>query len=107
VTINREICGDFYELVQMIIKEDPDRPFEYTAKLSLRRGAVVARYEEDIDAIYEAFNNASTGFTNKKAFKTLQSLEDTLHYVRDTVLANVGIQVENDDDIFLAGGADR
>ena len=38
----------------MVLVSSPSKPFQYTAKMSARKAVIVAEYEPEINAAYEA-----------------------------------------------------
>lgn len=91
----------------MILFEKPEIPFEYTAKGTPRRPAIVDAYEEDINAAYEAFENTNGADIPVGQISKAGSFSDMLSFVRDVVNANIPSNVGDDDDIFRTGGGDR
>lgn len=92
----------------MIILENPEKPFEYTAKNTPRRSAIIDLYEPEINSTYETFEGTTNGTTVLNGQNTKASAyEETLRFVRDTVNASLSTNVGDDDDIFRAGGGDR
>lgn len=87
----------------MILIADPSKPFEYTAKGSLRRHATLKKYEQEIDQIYEA-KKAS----NRAVIEAPSSLgrDAVSSFIRRIVHRILEHDVADDDDIFRVG-ADR
>lgn len=100
-------CSDITS-VKMILAESPSKPFEYTAKRTLRRAAMISLYEPEINAAYEAFEGVAnkTQVPDSKNAET-SSFDETLCFVRETVRTSVSVQIRDDEDIFRVGGGDR
>lgn len=75
---------------------DPAKPFLYSAKGSLRKGAVKKLYKDEIDALYTQDNQESN--------IDVTSVE-TLHASLQEVFKGMGVIVEDDVD-FAAAGVD-
>lgn len=81
----------------MIMVSSPSKPFVYTAKLTARRQAVIAEYEDEIDALYNAVEEST------HAVGTLPSswtMETSLDFVRSVIQSVLKVDVSDDDDIF-------
>jgi hypothetical protein len=90
--------------VKMIILVDPKKPFELTAKKTLRRATIMKEYEAEIDAAYEAFEER---VLPPRTSGPLVSQEDILQFVRFTVHNAITTKIGDNDDIFAVGGGDR
>ncbi|KAJ7648213.1 hypothetical protein DFH06DRAFT_1050166 [Mycena polygramma] len=85
---------------EMIIVPKPDKPFTYTSKNTVRRQAVIADYEDEIAALYDAVEQTA-------AFNIAPITQWDAHSIRDfvrnaihNVMAN---ELDDDDDIFQHG----
>ncbi|KAF5322707.1 hypothetical protein D9619_000350 [Psilocybe cf. subviscida] len=85
---------------EMILVVDPLKPFEYTAKGSLRRHATLNKYEKDIELLYEA-----TETSNSVVIETPTSLkrDAILTSIRRIVHTILEHDVADEDDIFRVG----
>ena len=95
----------------MILVASASKPFSYTPKKTVRRGAVLNDYTEEIDAIYRAVNDSSN--TNVPIPLGSSSdggwtLEESLKFVRDVVhsIMTSTESMGDKDDIF-GFGCDR
>ncbi|KAF9803969.1 hypothetical protein IEO21_09507 [Rhodonia placenta] len=85
---------------EMILVANPSKPFLYTSKNTVRRGAVIMEYEDDIDALYDAVDlSAQTSVTSPHEW----SLTTAIDYVRLVVHKVIAHSVMDDDDIFQHG----
>ena len=81
----------------MIMVAKPTKPFSYTAKGTVRRGAVIKDYEEEIDALYQLVEESTQADIplppqwNKGA---------ALEFTRAVVERVVGRQIADDVDMF-------
>lgn len=81
----------------MILVSSPKKPFVFTGKLTVRRRAVIADYEQEIDALYDAVNETSQVI---KRFPEKWTRESSLVFARELVTTVLRDPVEDDDDIF-------
>ena len=87
-----------YEILkQMILVSSPRKPFTLTAKLAVRRQAVIANYEQEIDALYDAVNETSQVV---KHFPKEWTKESSLEFARNLIGNILKDPVEDDNDIF-------
>lgn len=85
----------------MILVASPDKPFEFTAKESLRRGAILKAYEQEIEGIYNAVEAVSPDVP----ISPILSLKTATTVVRDIVKGALQQDtVSDNDDIFTVGG---
>jgi len=91
----------------MVLLEKAEKPFEYTAKRTPRRSAIVNTYEEEINAAYDAFEGTNGPTILVDQDSKTGSYVDMLDFVREVVNANTPHKLGDDDDIFRAGGGDR
>lgn len=87
----------------MILVCTPNKPFTYTAKNTVRRQAVIADYEDEIDALYAAIQEAAQPHI---ASPTEWSQTSTLSFIRIVVTEVLKREI-NDDEDFFASGCDR
>ncbi|KAK0184736.1 NRPS-like enzyme [Armillaria mellea] len=86
---------------EMILVASPDKPFEFTAKESLRRGAILKTYEQEIEDIYNAVEAVSPNVP----IPPILTLKTATTVVRDIVKGALQQDtVSDDDDIFTIGG---
>ena len=81
----------------MILISSPRKPFTLTAKQAVRRQAVIADYEQEIDALYDAVNETSQVV---KYFPKEWTRESSLEFARNLVGNVLKDPVEDDGDIF-------
>jgi hypothetical protein len=81
----------------MILVSSPQKPFTLTAKLTARRQAVIAEYEPEIDALYDAVDETSQA---AKDFPKEWTKESSLKFARDLTGSVLKVPVKDDDDIF-------
>lgn len=87
----------------MIIVSKPEKSFEYTPKNTPRRHIVIANYEGEICAAYDAVEESSqTGITSPVHW----ALNETISFIR-TMIAQVMQQVIGDDADIFQNGCDR
>ncbi|KAJ7448015.1 hypothetical protein FB451DRAFT_1289566 [Mycena latifolia] len=85
---------------EMILVVKPDKPFTYTAKMSVRRQAVIADYEDEMAALYDTVEQ--TAELNIPPLLDC-SAASILVFVRDAVHNIVTARLGDDDDIFQHG----
>lgn len=87
----------------MVLIADPEKPFEYTAKGSIRRQITLSKYQKEIDQLYDIVEAPDS-------FETMhpRSLEPStvLDVIRATVQRVLERTVQDDEDVFRLG-ADR
>jgi hypothetical protein len=81
----------------MVLVSSPRKPFVLTAKLTARRQAVIAEYETEIDALYEAVDETSQAV---KCFPKEWTKQTSLAFARSLVGNVLKVPVGDDDDIF-------
>ncbi|KAJ7485841.1 hypothetical protein FB451DRAFT_1554646 [Mycena latifolia] len=86
----------------MIVLGTPSRPFQITAKGTLRRQAILEDYAQQIDAAYAAFGNHAAPSADPQARGEV-SMDDALEIVRGQVRANVGPSISDHVNLFDAG----
>lgn len=78
----------------------PTKPFSYTAKHSIRRGAIIRDYEDEIAALYDTVDASAQSSIQPP---TDWALPATIEYVR-TVVGKVMVHpVTDNDDVFQHG----
>ena len=87
-------------VAQMIIVTDPAKPLTYTAKNTLRRQAIIAEYEPEIEALYAAVDETTqVDLTPPSSWDLPSSME----FVRAVVTRVLKQLVKDADDIFQEG----
>ena len=81
----------------MILVSSPKKPFVLTAKLTARRQAVIAQYEPEIDALYDAVDETTQAV---KHFPHEWTKQASLEFSRNLVGSVLKHPVGDDDDIF-------
>ena len=81
----------------MILVSSPRKPFVLTAKLTVRRQAVIAEYEPEIDALYEAVDETAQVV---RCFPKEWTEQTSLEFARTLVGNVLKVPVGDDDDIF-------
>ncbi|KAH9917018.1 uncharacterized protein B0H18DRAFT_1123857 [Fomitopsis serialis] len=86
---------------EMILVVRPSKPFVYTPKRTVRRGAVINLYEEEIDALYKTVeaSGAQANIPSPSQWDVSASTE----FVRRVVWAVMTHKVADDDDVFQHG----
>ncbi|KAF9649184.1 acetyl-CoA synthetase-like protein [Thelephora ganbajun] len=82
---------------EMILVSSPKKPFDLTAKLTVRRQIVTTEYESEIDALYEAVNEAAQVV---KYFPNEWTEQTSLEFARNVVGSVLKVPVKDGDDIF-------
>ncbi|KAK0480363.1 NRPS-like enzyme [Armillaria novae-zelandiae] len=86
---------------EMIIVANPSKPFEFTAKRTVRRKAVLKAYNQEIEDLYRAVDDASHAGV---VIPQLWSLRNIITMIRNIVTAVLERKIGDSDDIFAAGG---
>ena len=81
----------------MILVSSPKKPFSLTAKLTARRQAIIAEYESEIDALYDAVDETAQAV---KYFPKEWTNRSSLQFARDLIRGVLKVPVGDDDDIF-------
>ena len=81
----------------MILVSSPKKPFVFTAKLTARRQAVIAEYESEIDALYDAVDKTAQAV---KCFPNEWTEESSFEFARNLIGSVLKVSVKDDDDIF-------
>jgi hypothetical protein len=92
-------CHVPHLVAQMILVSSPSKPFTYTAKGSTRRQAVIADYEDGIDALYLAVVGTEQGISAPVNW----TQSDSLDFVRKMVFSVLKNPVDDEADLFLYG----
>ncbi|KAM3498789.1 hypothetical protein MY10362_007905 [Beauveria mimosiformis] len=82
----------------LVTLSDPEKPFLYSAKGSLRRGAVIKLYKKEIEALFSAQEVIKPAQLNTA---TLESLTASVRSLFNSV--SPGGTIEDEDDFFLHG----
>jgi len=81
----------------MVLVSSPKKPFIFTAKLTARRQAVIAEYEPEIDALYDAVEGTAQAV---KYFPKEWTEQSSLEFARNLIANVLKVPVGDDDDIF-------
>ncbi|KAJ7753642.1 hypothetical protein DFH07DRAFT_921322 [Mycena maculata] len=85
---------------EMILVAKPQKPFTYTAKMTVRRQAVIANYEEEIIALYDTVDQTASLSIPALVQWDPDSIFD---FVRDAVCNVMDAHLGDDEDIFQHG----
>jgi hypothetical protein len=83
----------------MILVALPSKPFQYTAKGTARRGAIINDYEEEITSLYNLLEEVTTGITPGSEWTP----ESSRGYVRAVVSSVMKKEIKDDQDLFQWG----
>lgn len=84
----------------MILVSKPEKPFDYTAKFTVRRQAMITLYEPEIEALYKNVDETSlTGLHPPSKWDS----STTLEFVRRVVTTVVRGDLTNEEDLFQRG----
>ncbi|KAF8989318.1 hypothetical protein BDQ17DRAFT_1288574 [Cyathus striatus] len=86
---------------EFILVANPSKPFEYTAKGTPRRHAILKNYDPEIENIYQASENQTLSKVPAPTSWDLTEIRAFLHKIFVSVLEH---NVKDSDSIFLAGG---
>lgn len=86
---------------EMILVAKPAKPFEFTAKGTPRRAAILEAYEEEIETLYQ---NLDQMLPTDVVIPREWSLKSTTTLIRDIVRVILERDIADTDDIFVAGG---
>ncbi|KAJ7751462.1 hypothetical protein B0H16DRAFT_1419536 [Mycena metata] len=85
---------------EMILVAKPEKPFTYTAKTTVRRQAVIADYEDEIEALYDLVEESAT--LNIPPLLNWDA-KSILEFVRNAILSVVDTDLGDHDDVFQHG----
>ncbi|KAJ7046114.1 hypothetical protein C8F04DRAFT_1322704 [Mycena alexandri] len=85
---------------EMILVAKPEKPFTYTAKTTVRRQAVIADYEDEIEALYDAVEESAT--LNIPPLLNWDA-ESILEFVRNAICSVLDMDLGDHVDIFQHG----
>ncbi|KIY47791.1 acetyl-CoA synthetase-like protein [Fistulina hepatica ATCC 64428] len=85
---------------EMILVEDPKRPFQFNTKGAPRRSVVLAEYDTDIEALYATVEASSVPDINIPAEWTPESTYD---FVKQLVHSVMRLKVNAEQDFFQYG----
>ncbi|KAK0451171.1 NRPS-like enzyme [Desarmillaria tabescens] len=86
---------------EMILVAKPSKPFEFTAKGTLQRKAILKAYEQEIEDLYKAIDDVSQADV---VIPQLWTLKNVMTMMRNIVTAILEQKIGDSDDIFVAGG---
>ncbi|KAK0193212.1 NRPS-like enzyme [Armillaria mellea] len=86
---------------EMILVANPAKPFEFTAKGTPRRNAILDAYREEIEILYK---NLDQMLPTDVVIPPEWSLKNTTTLVRNIVRLILERDIGDTDDIFIAGG---
>lgn len=78
----------------------PTKPFQYTAKNTARRQAIIADYDPEIEALYAAVKETTQA---DMAPPPSWSLPDSINFVKEVVNRVMKHEIQESDDIFQKG----
>ena len=81
----------------MILVSSPEKPFVLTAKLTARRQAIIALYQPEIDALYDAVDETTMAVTQIPNEWTEGT---SLEFSRNLIASVLKNPVGDDDDLF-------
>lgn len=84
----------------MILVSYPSKPFTYTAKNTVRRQAVIADYEAEIERLYAAVQETTQPHISMPETWTRPN---TLMFVRIIVTEVLKREISDDQDLFESG----
>lgn len=84
----------------MILVSSPKKPFTYTAKNTARRQAIIAEYDEEIDALYAAAQKTTQPHIDVPSEWTR---ENALEFIRRIVSEVLKHTIGDSKDIFESG----
>ncbi|CAL1699334.1 unnamed protein product [Somion occarium] len=85
---------------EMIMVASPTKPFQYTAKNTARRQAIIADYDPEIEALYAAVKETTQA---DMAPPPSWSLPDSINFVKEVVNRVMKHEIQESDDIFQKG----
>ncbi|KAH9917020.1 uncharacterized protein B0H18DRAFT_1036256 [Fomitopsis serialis] len=85
---------------EMILVAKPSKPFLYTAKHTVRRGAVIKEYEDEIDALYESVESSSQSAVSPPSSWDIPAATG---FVRAVVSQVMSRSIPDDGDLFQHG----
>ncbi|KAF8997177.1 hypothetical protein BDQ17DRAFT_887302 [Cyathus striatus] len=86
---------------EFILVANPSKPFEFTAKGTARRHAVLKAYDPEIEKIYQASESQTL---SKIPAPVNWELAEVRTFLRTIVASVLGNNVMDSENIFLAGG---
>ncbi|KAJ7185924.1 hypothetical protein C8R46DRAFT_388493 [Mycena filopes] len=84
---------------EMILVSNATKPFTYTAKSTARRQAIIADYNDEIQALYATVDETTQPALRLESWDPISTLE----FVREVVHNVMARAVEDDADIFQHG----
>ncbi|KAH9933970.1 acetyl-CoA synthetase-like protein [Epithele typhae] len=86
---------------EMILVASPSKPFQFTAKGSLRRNVILKDHHEEIEAIYKTVEESTESDVPPPA---VWDEDGILRFVRGVVGSTLGHSLDDSADIFASGG---
>jgi len=81
----------------MILVSSPQKPIVLTVKFTARRQTVIAEYEPEIRALYDAVDETAQAV---KSFPDEWTEQSSLEFARNLIGNVLKVPVKDDDDIF-------
>ncbi|KAL5492825.1 hypothetical protein ACEPAI_4273 [Sanghuangporus weigelae] len=88
---------------EMILVVSPDKPFEYTAKGTLRRQTVLEEYSSEINAMYDAVNESAQPEIDTPEDWSRSSVLRLTRTVIEQIMKKQADGLGDDDDMFEHG----
>ncbi|KAG7441925.1 acetyl-CoA synthetase-like protein [Guyanagaster necrorhizus] len=87
---------------EMIVVTHPSKPFTFTSKGTLRRGAILEAYIKEIDAAYEAVDNISPSNILVPQKWSIDEITEWIRRIVHTLLCT-DVQISDEQDLFAVG----
>ena len=84
----------------MILVARPSKPFQFTAKNTARRQAIIAEYDDDIETLYQSVQTSSQADI---PVPPSWSAGNATEFVRAVVRSVMKHQITDGDDLFQHG----
>ncbi|GBE89735.1 acetyl-CoA synthetase-like protein [Sparassis crispa] len=85
---------------EMIIVTNPSKPFQLTAKGTIRRQICIDAYADEIEAVYKAVQDSSDV---EVPIPVSWTSDTTLEFIRELVERVMQMKLSDDDDLFQQG----
>ncbi|KAG7441935.1 acetyl-CoA synthetase-like protein [Guyanagaster necrorhizus] len=99
---NREAPQHSRIFKEMIIVTHPSKPFTFTVKGTLRRGAILEAYSKEIDGAYEAVDNISPSNIPVPQKWSIDEITEWIRRIVHTLLCT-DVQISDEQDLFALG----